>query len=58
MDGYTSKYLYYESNKQSIITIPVGIAKSLNWDHKDDINIIFDTKDGQKGIFLFKKEDK
>ena len=56
MNGYTSKYLFYESNKQSSITIPVGIARSLNWNHKDEINIVFDVINEYKGIFLYKKE--
>ena len=57
MDGETVKYLYYESNKRSIITIPVVLARSLNWSHKDDINILFKEIDGQSGLFLFKKEE-
>ena len=35
MNGYTSKYLYYKSNKNSLITIPRPIieANNLNWKH-------------------------
>ncbi len=60
MDGYTSKYLYYESNKNSIITIPRPIieANNLNWNHKDKIGIIVKTINGQKGLFLWKREKK
>lgn len=59
MNGYNSKYLYYESNKNSLITIPRPIieANNLNWNHKDDIKIIIKNIDGQVGLFLFKKED-
>ncbi len=57
MNGKTTTYLFYESNKQSIITIPVSMAKGLNWKHKDEINIVFEVRDGQKGLFLFKKEE-
>jgi len=34
------------------------MAKGLNWKHKDELTIIFDVKDGNKGLFLFKKEKK
>ncbi len=56
MNGETVKYLYYDSSKRSILTIPVTFARGLNWEHKDEINIIFEAKNGQKGLFLFKKE--
>ena len=58
MNGYKSKYLYYKVNKQSIVTIPRAIldANNLNWDHKEDINIIYKELEGQPGLFLFKKE--
>ena len=58
MNGYTSKYLYYESNKNSIITIPRPIieANNLNWGHKEDIGIIVKTIDGKQGLFLWKRE--
>lgn len=60
MNGYKSKYLYYKTNKQSIVTIPKAIldANNLNWNHKEDINIIYKDLDGQKGLFLFKQEEK
>ena len=56
MNGETVKYLYYDSNKRSLITSPITFARGLNWKHKAEINIIFETKNGQKGLFLFKKE--
>ena len=56
MNGKITKYYFYESNKQSMVLIPVSIAKSLNWNHKDEINVLFEVKDGKKGIFLYKKE--
>lgn len=59
MNGYTSKYLYYESNKNSIITIPRPIieANNLDWEPGDDIGIIVETMNGQKGMFLWKREE-
>lgn len=59
MNGYTSKYLFYKSNKNSIITLPRPIieANNLDWNHKDNIGIIVKTIDGQEGLFLFKRED-
>ena len=56
MNGKTTKYYYNEKNKQSTVTIPVSIAKSLNWENKDEINVLFEVKEGKKGIFLFKKD--
>ncbi len=58
MNGYPVKYLYYESNKKSILTIPRAIleAANLNWNHKDEINLVIKTINGQKGLFLYKKE--
>jgi hypothetical protein len=38
------------------VSIPVSIVKALNWEDKDDINMILETKNNMKGIFLFKKE--
>ena len=58
MDGKETKYYYYDSNKQSIVTIPISMAKGLNWGHQDKINVLFKTIDGQSGLFLFKKEEK
>ena len=59
MNGYKSKYLYYETNKQSMVTIPRAIldANNLNWSSKDNINIIYKELNGQPGLFLFKKEE-
>ena len=57
MKGKTTKYYFYEKNKQSIVTIPVSIAKGLNWEHLDKIEVIIEVMNGNKGIFLFKKED-
>jgi len=56
MDGETVKYQYYPANKRSFITIPVSMARGLNWLHGDDIGIVIDIKDTKKGLFLFKKE--
>ena len=58
MNGYPVKYLYYKSNKKSIVTIPRAIleAANLNWSHKEEINLVIKTIDGQKGLFLYKKE--
>ena len=58
MNGKTTKYYFYDSNKQSLVLIPVSVAKSLNWKHKDEIKVIFDVKNGKKGLFLYKEEKK
>jgi hypothetical protein len=58
MNGHPVKYLYYESNKKSNVTIPRAVleASNLHWEHKDEINLVVKTIDGQKGIFLYKKD--
>ena len=60
LNGHPTKYLFYESNKKSIVTVPRAIidAANLNWNHQDQINIIVKTIDGQSGLFLFKKSSK
>jgi len=35
---------------------PLALAKSLNWDHKDEINIVIKEVNNQVGLFLFKKK--
>lgn len=59
MNGYPVKYLFYESNKKSIVTIPRAIleANNLNWSHGEEIKLLVKTIEGQPGIFLFKKEE-
>jgi len=56
MNGEITKYYKYKTSGSRSITMPIALAKSLNWKHKDDINIIIKTIDGQLGLFLFKKE--
>lgn len=60
LNGHPTKYLFYESNKKSIVTVPRAIidAANLNWNHQDQINIIVKTINGQQGLFLFKKSSK
>jgi len=59
MNGYKVKYLHYEKTGKSEVTIPRAIieANLLNWEHKDEINLVMKVLDGKKGLFLFKKED-
>ena len=60
MNGHPVKYLFYKSNKKSIVTIPRAIleASNLNWGHKEEIKLVVKTIDGQKGIFLYKSNTK
>lgn len=58
MNGEITKYYKYNTSGSGSITIPIALAKALNWEHKDEINIIFDIKDGQHGLFFFKKKRK
>jgi len=55
-DGQDTKYYYYENSGQSMIRIPISVARTLSWNHKDDINITIKTIDGKIGLFLSKKE--
>ena len=56
MNGSTSKYRKYEGKGSGEITIPIAIARALNWKDRDEISIIFETRNDKKGIFLSKKE--
>ncbi len=60
MNGHSVKYLFYKSNKKSIVTIPRAIleAHNFNWGHGEEIKMVVKTIDGQKGIFLYKKSTK
>ena len=57
MEGKKTNYYFYEERGSGSVTIPVSMAKGLNWKHKDELTIIFDVKEGQKGLVLFKKEE-
>ena len=56
MDGETTKYYKFEKSGSGRLTIPISLAKSLNWEHGDNIGIIIDIKEEQKGLFLWKRE--
>ena len=58
INGETVKYRYNEEYKKSIVTIPVSLARGLNWEPKDEIGIIIKTIDGKEGLFLWKREVK
>ena len=57
MNGKTTKYRKYKGQGSGTLTVPIAIAKALNWEDGDEINIIFEAKNNKKGIFLFKKEE-
>ncbi|HEC38214.1 hypothetical protein LCGC14_0546280 [marine sediment metagenome] len=58
MNGKTTKYRKYKGHGSGTITVPIAIAKALNWGDGDEIHILFEAKGNKKGIFLFKKEGK
>ena len=60
IDGHLTKYLYYEKTGKSQITIPRKFldTEKFDWKHDDDLYLIEREIDGQKGIFIFKKEKK
>jgi len=58
MNGEIVKYRFYKDSSQSLITIPKAIAKSLNWNDKDDIHMMIKTIENKLGVFLFKDSEK
>lgn len=57
MEGKETKYYKYRSGSGTV-TIPTALAETLNWNHKDTLILEFDKRDGRKGLFLYKKEEK
>lgn len=57
--GHVTRYSYYVRSKKSSVTIPRLLleANNLNWKHKDTIVIVPKEIDGEKGLFLYKKEE-
>ncbi len=58
MNGEIVKYRFYKDTSQSLITIPKAIARSLNWNDKDDIHMVITTIENKLGVFLFKDSEK
>lgn len=58
MNGNIGKYYYYEGSGSGRINIPIAIARDLGFNNKDDVFMVTKTIDGQKGLFLYKKESK
>ena len=48
MNGQTTKYYYHKDSKQSRLSIPVSIARSLNWKKGDEIHIKFEVINEKK----------
>ena len=57
MNGKTTKYYKFESSGSGRVNIPIALAKGLNWEHNNEINIVIHTIEGQTGLFLFKKKE-
>ncbi len=53
MNGEKTKFYKYDSSTSANVTIPLGIAKALNWNHKDEINLSIKSFEGKLGLFLF-----
>jgi len=58
MNGEIVKYRFYKDTSQSLITIPKVIARSLNWNDKDEIHMVVKTIENKLGVFLFKDSEK
>ena len=57
MNGETTKYYKFEKSGSGRVTIPIALAKALNWNHDDELIITIEIKNNQKGLFLFKREE-
>ncbi|MFX1256507.1 MAG: hypothetical protein ACFFAN_01505 [Promethearchaeota archaeon] len=57
MNGEITRYYKYKGTSGRV-NVPPSVAKTLSWNHKDEIRMIFKTIDGQEGLFLFKKEER
>ena len=55
MTGETTKFYKYPTESSGRVTIPISIAKVLNWEHKDELTMVTATLDNQIGLFIFKK---
>ena len=53
MNGGKTKFYKYDSSTSASVTIPLVIAKALNWNHKDEINLSIKFFEGKLGLFLF-----
>ena len=61
MSGDVAKFHKFDKSTSARVTIPIRTAKLLNWEHKDDINMVIKTIEIEgthyTGLFLFKKEE-
>lgn len=59
MNGHLIKYRYYPKNQKSEVAIPRIVLEEgkLNWKHGDTLFLTVIDSEGQKGLFLFKKEE-
>jgi formylmethanofuran dehydrogenase subunit D len=55
MNGETTKYYKYK-NTSGKLNLSPSTAKTLNWEHGDEIRYVVKTIEGQIGLFFFKKE--
>ncbi|MEJ2248094.1 MAG: hypothetical protein P8Y97_00355 [Candidatus Lokiarchaeota archaeon] len=53
-NGEKVRFRLRKGKNSSLITIPISIAKALQWENGDQINLIFTTYNDKKGLFLYK----
>ncbi len=58
MNGNIAKYYYYKGSGSGRVNIPIAIARDLGFKHKEGLCVVTKTIDGQKGLFLWKREKK
>ena len=58
MNGDTTKYYKFEKSGSGRVTIPVRLAKALNWEHNDKIGILIKMFDGKECLLLWRREKK
>jgi len=56
MEGQKTKYYFYEERGSGSVTIPVSMAKGLNWKHKDELTIIFDPEEDSLRFYMLGKK--
>lgn len=55
MEGTTTKYYHYKERGSGNITIPVRIAEALNWNHKEELSLTLEAKEGVIALVIKKK---
>ena len=58
MSEQETKYYKFKSSGSGQVTIPITIARMMGWKHDDILKISFENINENKGIFLYKEDNK